>query len=98
MASMMKEIARRAPKLIVKCETPEAWATTARLRKEFVVTTMDAMPARVAAASKEYAALKSKVVDRSATVNDVAIGAARCFELYCFYLTGRFLGSGSLNP
>lgn len=94
---MMKQFARRTPDLIVKCSNAEAWATTAKLRNQFVATSMDAMPARVAAASKEYSALKSKVMDRSVTFNEVAIGASRAFELYCFYLAGRFIGSGALN-
>lgn len=96
---MMKEAAQRSARLIVKGDTPEAWAATAKLRQQFVATTMDAMPARVAAARAEYAELRKKIlVDRSVTVNDVAIGAARGLELYCCYLVGRAVGSKQLSP
>ena len=53
MASMMREIARRTPEMIVKSPKPEAWEATAKLRNQFIATTLDAMPARAAAANAE---------------------------------------------
>lgn len=96
MASVMKEIAKRASNLIVKGKTPEAWDTTAELRNKYLYTTLDAMPARVAEASKEWANLRNKVTARDFTVNEVGVGAVRAVELYAFYLIGKMVGSRSM--
>lgn len=97
MASMMKEIAKRSANMIVKGSTPEAWETTAKLRSQYIVTTLDAMPARVADASKEWATLRSKVVSRDFSVNDIGVGFVRAAEIYAFYIVGRVIGSRSLS-
>lgn len=97
MASMMKEIAKRSANMVVKGTTPEAWETTAKLRTQYVYTTLDAMPARVADASKEWAAIRSKVVSRDFTVNDIGVGVVRAAELYAFYIVGRVIGSRSFS-
>lgn len=94
---MLKQIAKRAPSLVVKAPTPEAWETTSRLRQEFMYTTMDAMPARVAEASKEWSALRAKIMAREVTVNDIGVGIVRAGELYAFYILGRFIGARSIS-
>lgn len=100
MASMIKEVAKRAATFVVKEPGvgPEAWETTAKLRNQFVYTTMDAMPARVAAASAEWASLRAKVTKRDFTVNEVGVGVVRAVELYAFFLVGRVIGSRSMTP
>lgn len=60
-------------------------------------TSMDAMPARVAEASKEWAALRGKVTNRDVTVNDIGVGVVRAAELYAFFILGRFIGARSLS-
>ena len=95
---MMRDLARRTPELIAKSQNVEAWEATAKLRQQFVATTMDAMPARVAAANAEYAGMRKKIADRAVTLNDVAIGASRALEMYCFYLVGRAIGRRQLSP
>lgn len=96
MASMMKDVAKRAGNLVVKSATPEAWETTAKLRQQYIYTSMDAMPARVAEASKEWSEIRSKVLARDFTVNDIGAAAARALELYAFYVVGRTIGGRSL--
>jgi len=98
MASAMRSLAQKTPELIVKSAKPEAWETTAKLREQFVATTLDAMPARMAAARAEYNAVKDKILSRSVTVNDVAIGASRAAEFYMFYLVGRVVGRRQVSP
>lgn len=95
---MMRDLARRTPELIVKSQSAEAWVATAKLRNQFIATSLDAMPARVAAASAEYNAMRAKIVERAVTLNDLAIGASRCAELYCFYLVGRVIGRRQVSP
>lgn len=97
MASLLKELAKRAPNMVVKGPTPEAWETTGKLRREFMYTTMDAMPARVAEASREWAALRAKVAARDITINDIGVGIVRVGELYAFYILGRFVGARSMS-
>lgn len=97
MASMLKEIAKRSASMVVKGTTPEAWETTAKLRSQYVYTTLDAMPARVADASKEWASIRSKIVSRDFTVNDIGVGFVRAAELYAFYIVGRVMGSRSFS-
>ncbi len=94
----MRDLARRTPELIAKSQSAEAWEATSKLRRQFIATSMDAMPARVAAAKAEYASLRAKVAERAVTVNDVAIGASRVLEFYCFYLVGRAVGRRQLSP
>lgn len=58
---------------------------------------MEAMPERVAEASKEWAQLRKKVVSRDFTLNEVGVGVVRAAEIYAFYLVGRVIGSRSLS-
>lgn len=97
MASIMKELAKRSASMIVKGSTAEAWETTAKLRSQYIVTTLDAMPARAAEASKEWAALRTKVTSRDVTVNDLGVGIVRAAEIYAFYIVGRVIGSRSFS-
>lgn len=94
---MMKEMAKRSANMIVKGSTAEAWETTAKLRSQYLYTTLDAMPARVADASKEWASLRAKIVSRDVTVNDIGVGAVRAAEIYAFYIVGRVIGSRSFS-
>lgn len=96
MASMLKDVAKRAGDLVVKGASAEAWETTAKLRMQYLYTTIDAMPARIAEASKEWAELRSKVTSREFTVNDIGAAFARLGELYAFYIVGRTIGGRSL--
>jgi len=52
----------------------------------------------MAAARAEYNAVKDKILSRSVTVNDVAIGASRAAEFYMFYLVGRVVGRRQVSP
>lgn len=92
----MKQFAQRASQHIVKSSAPEAWETTAKLRTQYFVTSMDAMPARVAEASKEWASIRQKISTREVTLNDVATGSMRALELYAFYFIGKTIGGRSL--
>lgn len=96
MASMIKEAAKRAGDMVVKGASAEAWETTSKLRTQYLYTAMDAMPARVAEATKEWSELRSKVVTREVTVNDIGAAIARLGELYAFYVVGRTIGGRSL--
>lgn len=97
MASMMKEIAKRSANMVVKGSTPEAWETTSKLRSQYLYTTLDSMPARFADASKEWASLRTKIVSRDFTINDIGVGAVRAAEIYAFYIVGRVFGSRSFS-
>ncbi|CAN8066024.1 unnamed protein product [Agarophyton chilense] len=97
MATVLREIARRSSSLIVKSSTPQAWETTSQLRSQYIYTTMDCMPARVAEAKQEWAQLRHKVAARHLTVNDLGVGVVRALEMYGFYLLGRVIGSRSLT-
>lgn len=92
MASLLREVARRSSQHIVKSSTPEAWETTANLRSQYLYTSMEAMPARVAEASKEWSAIRQKISTRDITLNDVATAAVRACELYAFYFVGKIIG------
>ena len=96
MASMLKEIAKRSGDLVVKGSSQTAWETTGRLRAQFVMTTFDAMPARVAEASEELGVLRNKLRARDVTLNEVAVFAARSVEFYAFYLIGKAFGGRSM--
>lgn len=96
MASMLREIARRSAQHIVKSPTKEAWETTGNLRRQYVMTTMDAMPARVEEASKEWRMLREKFSKRDFSLNDIAVGAMRTAELYAFYFIGKSIGARSI--
>lgn len=96
MASMLQQVARRTG-MAVKSTSPEAWETTSQLRSQYLYTTMEAMPARVAEASKEWAEVRAKIVKRDFTLNDIGVGTIRAVEFYCFYLLGRAMGSRSLS-
>lgn len=96
MASLLREIARRSSKNIAKSATPQAWETTANLRTQYMYTTMDAMPARVEEAAKEWAALRNRISTREFTINDVTTGIVRAGELYAFYLFGKVIGGRTL--
>lgn len=93
---MLRELAKRSSQHIVKASTPEAWETTTTLRQQYIVTSMDAMPARMAEASKEWAAFREKIVSRDMSLNDIATGTIRAVELYAFYFIGKCIGSRSL--
>lgn len=95
-ANMMRAIAQRSSNNIVKSTTPEAWETTSLLRSQYVATSMNAMPARVAEAASEWTAVRQKIATREVTLNDLAIGAARAAELYAFYFIGKVIGSRSV--
>lgn len=97
MATMLREIAKRASHMVVKSDTPQAWNTTSTLRSQYVYTTLDSIPARMADASKEWAQLRKKVASRDVTVNDIGTGLAHAVELYAFYLVGRVIGTRSLS-
>ena len=96
-ANMMKAIARRAPDRIAKADSAEAWETTANLRRQYVATSFDAMPARVKCASEEWTALKDKIKARDVTVDEVGWGTVRAIELYGLYCLGKILGSKSAS-
>ena len=96
MASMLKEIAKRSGNLVVRGSSETAWETTGRLRSQFVMTTLDAMPARLAEASAEWNALRDKLRTRNVTVNELGVLAVRGVELYASYLIGRVIGGRSL--
>lgn len=96
MASMIKEVAKRAGDMVVKGASAEAWETTAKLRTQYLYTTMDAMPARVAEAAKEWSELRSKIAMREVTANDIGAAVTRLGELYAFYILGRTIGGRSL--
>lgn len=96
MASMLRALAQRSSQNIVKSATPEAWETTANLRKQYIYTSMDALPARMAEASKEWSALRQKISSREVTLNDVATGTLRAVELYVFYYIGKSIGGRSI--
>lgn len=93
---MLRNLAQRYSSQIVKSSAPEAWETTANLRRQYIFTSMDAMPARVETASKEFAELRQKIMARSFTMNEVAVGAVRAAELYVFFYFGKILGGRSL--
>lgn len=96
MASLLREFARRSSQHIVKSSTPEAWETTANLRTQYLYTSMEAMPARMAEASKEWSALRQKVSNREVTLNDMATGMVRACELYAFYFVGKVIGGRTI--
>jgi hypothetical protein len=77
--------------------TGAAWETTAALRNQFIATTAEAMPVRVAEARAELAAVRAKVAARDVTVNELAVAALRAAEFYAFYLLGRVIGSRSMS-
>jgi Mitochondrial ATP synthase g subunit len=74
-----------------------AWESTAALRNQFIKATMEAMPARTAEASAEFAAVRAKFAARDVTVNELGIAAVRAVEFYAFYLVGRAIGSRTLT-
>lgn len=74
-----------------------AWETTAALRNQFVAATMEAMPARIAAAQTELATVRAKVSARDVTVNELGVAAVRAVEFYAFYVVGRVIGSRSMS-
>lgn len=94
---MIREVSKRASSMVVKSSTPEAWETTAKLRAQYMYTTLDAMPKRIADASQEWTSVRTKIVNRDFTVNDLTTGAVRAVELYAFYLFGRVIGSKTLS-
>lgn len=96
LASAMRAIAQRSSNNIVKSATAEAWETTASLRSQYIITSMNAMPARVAEAASEWTAVRQKIATREVTLNDLAIGTARAVELYAFYFVGKVIGSRSI--
>lgn len=96
MANLMRSIAQRSSGNIVKSTTAEAWETTSSLRTQYIMTSMNAMPARVAEAASEWSAVRQKISSRDLTVNDIAIGVARAAELYAFYFAGKVIGSRSV--
>ena len=96
-ANMMKAIARRAPDRIAKADSAQAWETTANLRRQYIATSLDSMPARVEAASKEWASLKDKIRARDFTVEEIGWGTVRAVELYGFYCLAKIVGSKSAS-
>lgn len=102
MASSLKSLATlaqsaAASELVVKAPTATAFEATAALRRQYVASTLNAMPARVDAASAEWASLKAKVKGQSFTVSDVASGAVVGMELYACYIIGRALGGRTIE-
>jgi hypothetical protein len=77
--------------------TGAVWAETARLREQFVKTTIEALPTRLAEASAELRTVRAKISTRDITVNELGIGALRALEFYMFYLVGRAVGGRSLT-
>lgn len=96
LAGAMRAIAQRSSNNIAKSATAEAWETTSSLRTQYIVTSMNAMPARVAEAASEWSAVRQKIAAREITLNDLAIGTARAVELYAFYFVGKVIGSRSV--
>lgn len=96
MSSMIRQLAQRSSQHIVKGSTPEAWETTAKLRSQFVTTSMDALPARMAHAGKEWAELRAKIGNRDFTLNEIARGTVRVAELYAFYFAGKCMGARTI--
>eukprot|EP00172_Hildenbrandia_rubra_P004529 Plantae.Rhodophyta-Hildenbrandia_rubra.ctg9325.p1 GENE.Plantae.Rhodophyta-Hildenbrandia_rubra.ctg9325~~Plantae.Rhodophyta-Hildenbrandia_rubra.ctg9325.p1 ORF type:complete len:104 (+),score=21.60 Plantae.Rhodophyta-Hildenbrandia_rubra.ctg9325:189-500(+) len=96
-ANLLRSLARRAPDRIAQAKSAEAWETTAGLRDKYIFTTLDAMPARLEAASQEWSALKTKVMARDVTVNELGTGLVRALELYGLYCIGKVIGSKSIS-
>lgn len=102
MASRLKSLATlaqsaAASELVVKSPTATAFEATTSLRRQYVASTLNAMPARVDAAAAEWASLKAKVKDQSFTVADVTAGAVVGMELYACYIIGRTLGGRTIE-
>jgi hypothetical protein len=77
--------------------TGAAWAETARLREQFMRTTWEALPARIAEASAELTTVRAKISTRDVTVSELGVGALRAIEFYAYYLVGRAIGGRSLT-
>lgn len=102
MASRLKSLATlaqsaAASELVVKSPTATAFEATSALRRQYVASTLNAMPARVDAASAEWASLKAKVKGQSFSAADVASGAVVGMELYACYIIGRALGGRTME-
>mmetsp|Transcript_1779 Transcript_1779/g.3252 ORF Transcript_1779/g.3252 Transcript_1779/m.3252 type:complete len:103 (-) Transcript_1779:454-762(-) len=101
MASYLRGLARQFPTYVVKGKTEVAWETTSELRMKYLVTTMEALPARVEAAHAELRSLREKVwtrrVAENVSVQEAATAALCAAELMVWFFGGRILGSGSLQ-
>lgn len=96
MSSFLKSISRfvasKNGAVLVETATPEAWETTARLRKQLWYTHVNAMPARVDAAVAEWKALVEKVRSKHVTVGETTTASARLLELYAYFCLGKLCG------
>lgn len=102
MASRLKSLATlaqsaAASELVVKSPSATAFETTSALRRQYVASSLHAMPARVDAAAAEWASIKAKVKDQSVTAADVASGALVGMELYACYIIGLALGGRTIE-
>jgi len=102
MASRLKSLATMAQSaaasdLVVKSSTAAAFETTAALRRQYVASSLNAMPARVDAAAAEWASVKSKVMERSFTFGEFATGVVAGVELYACYIVGRAMGGRTIE-
>ncbi|KAF6002813.1 hypothetical protein CCYA_CCYA08G2439 [Cyanidiococcus yangmingshanensis] len=96
--SLWKQLLSRNSALIVPSASPEAWETTADLRRKLLYTHLNALPARWNAAQNEFRALVSKLRSKHVTVEEAGWFGLRCAELYAFYCLGIVLGARSLQP
>lgn len=102
MASRLKSLATlaqsaAASELVVKSPSATAFEATAALRRQYVASSLHAMPARVDAAAAEWASVKAKVKGQSVTAADVASGALVGMELYACYIVGLALGGRTIE-
>jgi hypothetical protein len=96
--SIWKQLLSRNSSWIVQSATPEAWETTADLRRKLLYTHLNALPARWHAARAEFQSLVDKLRAKQVTVEEAGWFSLRCVELYAFYCVGLVLGARSLQP
>ncbi|KAK4536578.1 hypothetical protein CDCA_CDCA09G2603 [Cyanidium caldarium] len=95
MSGVIKELTARHANAVVRSATPEAWETTAELRRQLLYTHLNALPARAGAAWQELHALKDKALAKQVTLGEAATFGLRCVEVYAFYCIGKMIGARS---
>jgi len=96
--SLWKQLLTRGSSWIEPSASPEAWETTAELRRKLLYTHLNALPARWQAAQNEFRALLDKMRAKQVTVEEAGWFGVRCVELYAFYCLGVVIGARSLQP
>lgn len=96
--SLWKQLLTRGSSWIEPSASPEAWETTAELRRKLLYTHLNALPARWQAAQNEFRALMDKMRAKQVTIEEAGWFGVRCVELYAFYCLGVVIGARSLQP